>query len=87
MPEPVYGLTAGAAKVLSQVVDKHRQVLPPAGRRTRRVLESGGGGIELSHGIIIQSCNIACSAYRVQRVHRFLSAECDGSGSGSGSGT
>jgi hypothetical protein len=40
------------------------------------VLE-GGGGVELSHGLIIEQCNSACSTYRVQRVHRYLKPVCD----------
>lgn len=46
-----------------------------------------GTGIELSHGVIIAVCNQGCSTYRVQRVHRHLSAGCDDCGSGSGSGS
>lgn len=46
-----------------------------------------GNGIELFHGIVIEQCNAGCSTYRVQRVHRYLQAECDScDGSGSGSG-
>jgi hypothetical protein len=40
------------------------------------VLE-GGGSIQLSHGIILEQCSLACSTYRVQRVHRYLTPECD----------
>ena len=51
---------------------------------------TGGHGIQLWHGIIIEQCNAGCSTYRVQRVHRYLKDTCedcgDGSGSGSGSG-
>lgn len=44
--------------------------------------------IQLSHGVILNRCGPgACSLYRVQRVHRYLSSSCDGSGSGSGSGS
>lgn len=49
-----------------------------------------GGGIQLSHGIILAPCNTACGTYRVQRIHRTMLStcdECDGSGSGSGSGS
>lgn len=37
MNEPVYGLTAEAAKVLQDMANEHRQRLPDVGRRTRRV--------------------------------------------------
>lgn len=51
-----------------------------------------GGGIELSHGVILEPCNERCSTYRVQRVHRFLQPECEecdetGTGTGTGSGS
>lgn len=49
------------------------------------VAASGGGGVELSHGLVIEQCNAGCSTYRVQRVHRYLKPVCD-AGSGSGSG-
>lgn len=39
------------------------------------VLE-GGGGIQLYHGVIIERCNQTCSTYRVQRVHRYITAGC-----------
>jgi hypothetical protein len=39
--------------------------------------ESEQSGIELSHGLIIEQCNAACSTYRVQRVRRFLLPTCD----------
>lgn len=45
---------------------------------------SGGGGIRLYHGIITERCNQSCSTYRVQRVHRYITASC-GSCSDSGS--
>ena len=38
---------------------------------------SGGGGIELAHGVILEQCNLGCSTYRVQRVHRYLKTPCD----------
>lgn len=48
------------------------------------VQTGGGGGIELSHGIILEVCNAGCSTYRVQRIHRYLTPTCDDeSGSGS----
>lgn len=34
--KPVYGLTAAAAKLVKEMVDKHRQQLPATGRRIRR---------------------------------------------------
>lgn len=37
MTEPVYGLTEGAAKILQEMANEHRQRLPGVGRRTRRV--------------------------------------------------
>jgi hypothetical protein len=40
----------------------------------------GGGGIELSHGIILEQCSLTCSTYRVQRVHRYLTPDCDSGG-------
>ncbi len=40
-----------------------------------------GGGIELSHGIVLESCNAGCSTYRVQRIHRYLTPNCDDSSS------
>ena len=33
----VYGLTASAAKILKEMADKHRQQLPAAGVRPRRI--------------------------------------------------
>lgn len=48
MTDPVYGLTAGAAKVLQEMANKHRQRLPDAGRRPRRVgpqARVGGGSV------------------------------------------
>ena len=33
----VYGLTSRAAKLLKQMVDKHRLQLPATGRRARRL--------------------------------------------------
>lgn len=41
------------------------------------VLNGVGGGIELSHGIILEQCSLTCSTYRVQRVHRYLTPDCD----------
>jgi hypothetical protein len=38
---------------------------------------AGGGEVELSHGIILEVCNIGCSTYRVQRLHRYLTPNCD----------
>lgn len=40
------------------------------------VLNGVGGGIELYHGVILERCNQTCSTYRVQRVHRYLTAGC-----------
>jgi hypothetical protein len=40
-----------------------------------------GGGIELSHGIVLEVCNAGCSTYRVQRIHRYLTPDCDDSSS------
>jgi hypothetical protein len=40
------------------------------------VLNGAGGGIELYHGVILERCNQTCSTYRVQRVHRYLTAGC-----------
>lgn len=37
MPEDIFGLTAGSVRVLNAMAAKHRQRLPDAGRRTRRV--------------------------------------------------
>jgi hypothetical protein len=37
---------------------------------------SGGGGIELFHGVILSKCNEACSTYKVQRIHRYLDPGC-----------
>ena len=37
---------------------------------------TSGGGIELFHGVILSKCNVACSTYRVQRVHRYLDPGC-----------
>ena len=47
MTEPTYGLTAGAAKVLQEMADKHRQRLPDTGRRTRRVFQGGTGAVRV----------------------------------------
>ena len=46
----------------------------------------GGGGVTLAHGVILEQCNAGCSTYRVQRVHRYLKAECDNTGTGTGTG-
>jgi hypothetical protein len=35
------------------------------------------GGVKLFHGIIVSPCDPVCSTYRVQRIHRYLTAECD----------
>lgn len=38
---------------------------------------TGGGDVELSHGVILEVCNAGCSTYRVQRIHRYLTPTCD----------
>ena len=38
---------------------------------------ASSGGAELSHGIILEVCNAGCSTYRVQRIHRYLTPNCD----------
>ena len=43
------------------------------------------GGVKLFHGIIVSPCDPVCSTYRVQRVHRYLTAECDDCASSSSS--
>ena len=43
MADPVFGLTATAAKQVGQVVREVLRTLPPTGRRTRRVIGGGGG--------------------------------------------
>ncbi len=40
MAEPTYGLNAASAKLLKSMANEHRQRLPDAGRRTRRVYAS-----------------------------------------------
>lgn len=42
MAEPLHALTTSAAKVLGQIVEKHRSRLPDVGRRTRRVPDDVG---------------------------------------------
>ena len=44
MADPVFGLTATAAKQVGKVVRDALRTLPPTGRRTRRVIKGGGGG-------------------------------------------
>lgn len=41
MADPVFGLTATAAKQVGQVVREVLRTLPPTGRRTRRVVTGG----------------------------------------------
>ena len=43
MADPVFGLTATAAKQVGQVVREVLRTLPPTGRRTRRVIGGGAG--------------------------------------------
>ena len=43
MADPVFGLTAPAAKQVGKVVREVLRTLPPTGRRTRRVIGGGGG--------------------------------------------
>lgn len=50
MTEPVYGLTGDSAKLLREMADKHRQRLPDAGRRTRRVTNPGSSASPLVLG-------------------------------------
>lgn len=38
---------------------------------------SGGGGIKLYHGVVLEQCSEACSTYLVQLVHRRLTADCE----------
>lgn len=38
---------------------------------------TGGGKVELFHGVIIEPCDETCSTYLVQRVHRYLIAGCE----------
>lgn len=45
----------------------------------------GGGSIELSHGIILEPCQLLCSTYRVKRIHRYLTPDCDDTGTATGS--
>jgi hypothetical protein len=55
-------------------------------KREFKLLQAGGsGGVELSHGVILEVCNVGCSTYRVQRIHRYLTPNCDEEESGSGS--
>lgn len=42
MAEPVFGLTRGAARLVGEMADRHRQRLPDVGRRTRRVAAAAG---------------------------------------------
>ena len=37
---------------------------------------AGGGGIKLYHGIVVEQCSNVCSTYKVQLVHRYVTAEC-----------
>jgi hypothetical protein len=43
----------------------------------------GSGGIQLFHGIIVAECDPVCNVYEVQRVHRYLLADCEECGSSS----
>jgi len=68
------------AKTVRENSRRIKNETPQRGRWQQRV----GGAIELSHGVILEVCSPGCSTYRVQRVHRYLSPECDDeSGSGS----
>lgn len=63
MTEPVFGLTAGAAKVVRSMADTHRQRLPAVGRRTRRVWPKGGrGGSPVIRFQVIETNCDRCSA-------------------------
>jgi hypothetical protein len=44
-----------------------------------------GGGVQLYHGIIVQVCDENCSTYKVRRVHRYLTADCQDCTTGTGS--
>ncbi len=65
MPEPVFGLTAPAAKFLGEMADEHRQRLPAVGRRTRRVSAPGGsseGDIFFKPKAIAPDFGFSCDA-------------------------
>ena len=52
---------------------------------------ASGGGVQLYHGIVTQICDENCQTYKVRRVHRYLTADCEdcdtGTGTGTGTGT
>jgi len=67
------------AQTVREVARRMQNETPHRGRWQQQP----GGGVELSHGIILEVCNAGCSTYRVQRIHRYLTPNCDESGSGS----
>jgi len=62
--------------------DAYTRVCSRQPNMTGEWVTPSSSGIELCHGIIIEQCSLTCSTYRVQRVHRYLTPQCDGSGSG-----
>ena len=84
MTEPAIGFNQAG-------YDEHKKVVREVNRRMMnerpdrgRWQQHTGAGVELAHGVILEQCNLGCSTYRVQRVHRFLKTTCDDDSSGSG---
>lgn len=40
------------------------------------IAQVGGGSVELSHGRIIDACNVSCNTYLVRRIRRVITSEC-----------
>lgn len=55
MAEPLFGMTRADRNAVNEVVLHHRQRLPDAGRRTRRVWPGGGGTGTITIGFQIDS--------------------------------
>ena len=77
MTEPAIGFNQAG-------YDEHKKVVREVNRRMMnerpergRWQQDQGMGIQLSHGIILEVCNAGCSTYRVQRIHRYLTPNCD----------
>lgn len=66
---------SGSASASKSICDVFYVIYNTSSKRWE-VLAGGGGGIQLYHGVIIERCNQTCSTYRVQRVHRYITAGC-----------
>ena len=59
MADPVFGLTATAAKQVGQVVREVLRTLPPTGRRTRRVVTGGQTAAQVRLTSALSPCDNA----------------------------